>query len=36
LVFGVTRERPEYVPWSQAERIDFELPVSTPPAIGRR
>jgi hypothetical protein len=36
LIFGADRERPEYVPWTDVERIEFDRPpVMYPPPGGR-
>jgi hypothetical protein len=36
LVFVDDRERPEYVPWSDVERIDFDRPPAMYPPLGGR
>lgn len=34
LVFAEDRERPEYVPWADVARVDFDRPAATYPPIG--
>ncbi len=36
LIFVDGRERPEYVPWTDVEQIDFDRPPATYPPLGRR
>ena len=36
LIFADGRERPDYVPWTDVERVDFDCPPATYPALGGR
>ncbi|MGH7460051.1 MAG: hypothetical protein ACREMA_03360, partial [Longimicrobiales bacterium] len=36
LIFVAGRERPEYVPWAEVQRLDFDRPRAMFPAIGGR
>jgi hypothetical protein len=36
LIYIDGRERPEYVPWSDIERVDFHRPTAMKPAVGGR
>lgn len=35
LIFVDGEERPEYVPWADVEKVDFDRPPSTYPPLGR-
>jgi alpha-D-ribose 1-methylphosphonate 5-phosphate C-P lyase len=36
LIFAAGRERPEYVPWTDVEQIDFDRPPVMYPPLGGR
>jgi hypothetical protein len=36
LIFVDGRQRPQYVPWTDVEQIDFDRPPATYPASGPR
>ena len=36
LIFVDGRQRPEYVPWTDVEQVDFDRPPAMYPPLGRR